>query len=368
MSRARSSPVRKPVLFKQEPFFDVLATLVEPKGLKTSGREGWQHAYIPFQFETQHVRLLRFSQTDKVESSPESNVQVHLRFCLLGTNSEQDDRYPSDLAVKVNDRLVGLPEPITSKVTGGATERVQLPINIISSCFVSPAVINELRVTWQPVRGREYVVGLFLVKKRTVATIVSGLQRERTQHATLTTTMVKKKMKRRASGDEVAVTRLHVSLTCPLSRTRMKVPCRARSCNHLDCFDASTYLQVNERRPAWICPVCGNRAALSSLVVDQLFVDIIANVPGDCESVIFLEDGSWTTSTSQSDCENDATNSATPSSSTACTSTPPSEPSSSEPEPVGRPSKRPRMEVIDLTDCSSGDEEDCGSDVLLRRV
>ncbi|KAH7973194.1 E3 SUMO-protein ligase PIAS2 [Rhipicephalus sanguineus] len=366
MSRGRSSPVRKPVRFKKEPFFDVLATLAEPKGLRDSGREGWQHAYIPFQFETRHVHVIRSSQTGKAESSPAGNVQVHLRFCLLDVNGEQDDSYPSDLAVKVNDRFFTLPEPITSKVSGGATERVQLPINIISSCFVSPAVVNELRVTWRPVRGHEFAVGLFLVKRRTVATIVSGLQREKTQRAALTTAMVKKKVKRRASSDEVAVTKLHVSLTCPLSRTRMKVPCRARSCNHLECFDASSYLKVNERRPSWICPVCGKRADLSSLVIDQLFVDVIANVPGDCNGIVFHEDGSWTPFTSLRDRDNNkATNSTLPSSSTDCGSTPASGCSYS--DQVGRPSKRPRMEVIDLTNCNSGDE-DSDANASLRRI
>ncbi|KAL3169467.1 hypothetical protein MRX96_031496 [Rhipicephalus microplus] len=337
MALARSSPVSKPVRFKKELFFDVLATLVEPKGLKTSGREGWQQ---------------------------ECNVQVHLRFGSLNAKSEQDDRYPSDLAVEVNDRFIALPEPVTFKITGGATKRVQLPINIVSSCFVSSTVTNVLGVTWRPVRGHEFAVGLFLVKKRSVATIVSALQREKTQRVALTTAMVKKKMEHRASSDEVVVTRLHVSLTCPLSRTRMKVPCRARSCKHLDCFDAFNYLQVNEWRPAWLCPVCGNRAALSSLVVDQLFVDIIASVPDDCESVIFREDGSWTLSTSQRDSENGTTNSVTPSSSTACSSAQLSEPSSI--ELVGRPSKRPRLEVIDLTDCSSDDERDSSSDTHRR--
>ncbi|KAL1441322.1 hypothetical protein MTO96_008734 [Rhipicephalus appendiculatus] len=146
-----------------------------------------------------------------------------------------------------------------------------------------------------PVGGRLYVLGLFLVKKRA---------------------------ERRASvSDDVAVTGLHVSLTCPLSRTRMKVPCRAQSCKHLGCFDRSTYLQVNERKPTWRCPVCGMRAPLSSLVVDRLFAHILANVPGDCDSVVLHKDGSWTpSSTPQRD--NGATTSATPSSFTAHSSTP----------------------------------------------
>jgi hypothetical protein len=43
---------------------------------------------------------------------------------------------------------------------------------------------------------------------------------------------------------EVATTTLKVSLLCPLGKMRMKIPCRANTCSHLQCFDASTFLQV----------------------------------------------------------------------------------------------------------------------------
>ncbi|KAL1481525.1 hypothetical protein MTO96_034411 [Rhipicephalus appendiculatus] len=273
---------------------------------------------------------------------------MHLRFCLLDKNSEQDDNYPFELAVKVNRDFIALPAPLSYKVLGGPSERVHLPIDIASSCPLNPYAMNEVCVTWQPVSSADYVVGLFLVKKLTAATILSRLQQ---LSATLTRVMIKRKAKRRATiGDDVAITRFHVSLTCPLSLTRMKVPCRARSCKHLDCFDGSNYLQVNERRPKWACPVCGMRAPLSSLVVDQLFAHILANVPGDCDGVVLHADGSWTPSSQRDDV---ATTSATPSLSTARGSTPPSG--------FGRSCKRPRIEVIDLTNSSSGDEKDCGA-------
>ncbi|KAH6931335.1 hypothetical protein HPB50_023558 [Hyalomma asiaticum] len=357
VSRLRTAPTHPPVHFKKEPFFDVLATLVSPMRLVTSFR-GWQHTSVSFQFKSQDVDAIRSSSTGNAGSRPEFSVQVHLRFCLLDATSEQGDSYPSDLAVNVNGRAIAPPAPIPCKVSGGATERVHLPINIVTSCFLCPCAINKVCVTWQPVRGREYAVGLFLVRKLSVATLLSGLQQRKKQSVALTTAMIKKKVKRRASSDDIAVTRLHVSLRCPLSRTRMTVPCRARSCNHLDCFDAYSYLQVNERRPAWMCPVCGKRAAFSSLVIDQMFEHIVANTPGDCDGVVFHEDGSWTPSQKESD--SGATISATPSSSAAGSSAPPSSCASSG-QDVGRPSKRPRVEeVIDLTEYSSSDEDECG--------
>lgn len=43
---------------------------------------------------------------------------------------------------------------------------------------------------------------------------------------------------------------------------------RASTCKHLQCFDASLYLQMNERKPTWNCPVCDKPALYESLVID----------------------------------------------------------------------------------------------------
>ncbi|KAH6930294.1 hypothetical protein HPB50_012542 [Hyalomma asiaticum] len=350
MIRTRASPAGPTVHFKKEPFFAVLKALVLPTPLVTLGYAGWQHCVVNFLLEPQHVNAIRLPLPKDARLNLEYSVQVRLRFCSLDSTSEQDDRYPSDLVVKVNDRPIVLPAPIPCKVFDGSTERVHLPINITGSCFVVPNMLNKVCVTWRPVRGHEYAVGLFLVRKLSVATLLSGLQQSKKQSVALTTAMIKKKVKRRASSDDIAVTRLHVSLRCPLSRTRMTVPCRARSCNHLDCFDAYSYLQVNERRPVWMCPVCGKRAAFSSLVVDQMFEHIVANTPGDCDGVVFHEDGSWTPSQKESD-----SGAATPSSSAVRSPTQPSSWSS------GGQVARPTVEFIDLTEDSSGDEDDCGA-------
>lgn len=67
---------------------------------------------------------------------------------------------------------------------------------------------------------------------------------------------------------EIATTSLRVSLMCPLGKMRMSCPCRPANCPHLQCFDASLFLQMNERKPTWLCPVCDRPAPYDSLVVD----------------------------------------------------------------------------------------------------
>lgn len=79
--------------------------------------------------------------------------------------------------------------------------------------------------------------------------------------------VVREKLKDDADCD-IATTELRVSLMCPLGKMRMSTPCRSRACLHLQCFDASLYLQMNERKPTWNCPVCDKPATYDNLVID----------------------------------------------------------------------------------------------------
>lgn len=97
---------------------------------------------------------------------------------------------------------------------------------------------------------------------------------------------------------EIATTGVRVSLICPVSRgaqvcgcgwvdsarcvaahthhlpppklvkMRLSVPCRAETCAHLQCFDAVFYLQMNEKKPTWMCPVCDKPAPYDQLIID----------------------------------------------------------------------------------------------------
>jgi len=49
---------------------------------------------------------------------------------------------------------------------------------------------------------------------------------------------------------------------------QMQIPCRAASCEHLQCFDGWYYIRMNEMKPTWICPICDRPAKLKDLRVD----------------------------------------------------------------------------------------------------
>lgn len=53
---------------------------------------------------------------------------------------------------------------------------------------------------------------------------------------------------------------------------RLGVPCRVLTCAHLQCFDAVFFLQMNEKKPTWTCPVCDKPAPFELLTIDGYVV------------------------------------------------------------------------------------------------
>lgn len=182
-------------------------------------------------------------------------------------------------------------------------------------------------------------------------------------------------VQKQASDNDIEATSSVMSLKCPLSFTRLRLPCRGIGCRHNQCFDATSYLQLQEQAPTWQCPVCNKAVTWENLVLDQYVQDILQSTAKDTEQVVVEPDGKWSTQSASQQNTNGRTSNPTPTSdddddlvvvnfsSTAPTSNPfqALTPSSVRTPPIRsredsaatssatRSNKRPRREVIDLT-------------------
>lgn len=118
---------------------------------------------------------------------------------------------------------------------------------------------------------------------------------KRTKPSEFTTGLIKEKFKLEESDTEIATTVLHVSLACPLGKIRMTNPCRASTCSHLQCFDALTFLHMNEKKSTWKCPVCDKDALYENLTIDEYFLNVIqsSDLGSDENEIQLMKDGSW---------------------------------------------------------------------------
>lgn len=83
-----------------------------------------------------------------------------------------------------------------------------------------------------------------------------------------------------------------ISLKDPISTLRITVPCRSTVCTHNQCFDAVSFLQLQEMAPTWSCPICNKAISYEALAVDQYVGEILAKVQ-NADEVTIQPNGEW---------------------------------------------------------------------------
>ncbi|KFM70226.1 E3 SUMO-protein ligase PIAS2, partial [Stegodyphus mimosarum] len=276
------------VKFKDLPFYDVLYVLIRPTSLVNEIPERYQENKYHFTLTPQQAHDIAVSK----DASGDYECQVLLRFCLLETSCEQEDNIPPSICIKVNDKTVQLPSPIPTNRPGVEPKRPSKPLNITNHTKISPTVRNSIYISWASTYGRSYVFALYIARQLTSMILLERLKANGVRNPDHTTAMIKEKLQQ-GQDAEIATTSLRGSLICPLGKIKMELPCRSITCTHLQCFDAFLYIQMNEKKPKWICPVCDRPALFRTLAIDGLFMDIASKVPSECTEVQFHEDGSW---------------------------------------------------------------------------
>ncbi|XP_074317559.1 uncharacterized protein LOC141653627 isoform X2 [Silene latifolia] len=84
-----------------------------------------------------------------------------------------------------------------------------------------------------------------------------------------------------------------ISLNCPISFTRIRIPAKGHMCKHYQCFDLSNYVELNSKRPSWRCPHCNQSVNFTDLRVDRMMVKVLQEAGENVSEVTIYGDGSW---------------------------------------------------------------------------
>ncbi|XP_053203014.1 uncharacterized protein LOC128387776 [Panonychus citri] len=95
------------------------------------------------------------------------------------------------------------------------------------------------------------------------------------------------------STNDIYTEVLHLSLSCPITKRRIKLPCISTFCEHVACFDGEAFLSVNKCRAIWHCPICNITFDLEDIRIDSLIERILSNTPNDCLRVSLDHDSDW---------------------------------------------------------------------------
>ncbi|KJH51678.1 MIZ/SP-RING zinc finger [Dictyocaulus viviparus] len=288
------------------PFYDVHQTLLEPMELPAILSGAKTPCKQSFSFSIPRESLGNWSQL-----LPLPRFEIQLRFFQVPVNyasQELADDFPLNCIARVEDQIVQLPSVIPTNKPNVEPKRPSRPVDITQNCLSARDATRPVRlmVEWTGDR-RTWAVAVYLVYRVTSEILrdratgvannsVSGNKEvlNHWQEDHVTRDLIRARLSG-ATDDDIAMAQLKISLLCPLSRTRITLPARCKKCSHLQCFDLYNYLQMNEKRPTWRCPVCSDWAPFKYIIIDGYFQKVLASVDIEAVEIELLADGSYRT-------------------------------------------------------------------------
>lgn len=221
----------------------------------------------------------------------EYKLQIVLRMVQIGLQENQTERLPYNMIVSVNENQCKLPILNIPTKAGITPWRCNVPIDITQQTDLRNCSQNTLKIIWSE-EPHEYLASVFVAEKLSWSELLVELKKRPLRTSHKTKELIIKLME---NDSDMGVDSLFATIKDPLTKTRMELPARGVDCVHLQCFDAITFLQMNEQKQTWACPLCKKKVKFESIEVDEFFLNILQckKLSKDCENVILLQDGSW---------------------------------------------------------------------------
>ncbi|KAF3770445.1 hypothetical protein M406DRAFT_354454 [Cryphonectria parasitica EP155] len=204
-------------------------------------------------------------------------------FCAASNFGTQDIAFPHQSELKVNGddvkaNLRGLKNKPGSTRPVDITDLLRLKI---------PTYHNTVEFTYALTQKRFYL-SIHVCKSIHVDNLVQTISSRKISKGS-----VIKELTKKAHDAEIELSSQVLSLKCPLSYMRLNTPIRATTCTHVQCFDATSYLQLQQQGPQWVCPVCSKSAPFERLAIDEYVRDILNNTPTSVEQIDIEPSGRW---------------------------------------------------------------------------
>ncbi|KAI8320629.1 zf-MIZ-domain-containing protein, partial [Martensiomyces pterosporus] len=170
--------------------------------------------------------------------------------------------FPQSLSVAAN----GSPVHQAHSARG----RSKSPISLTARINKVVGFKNTVQISYSSFA--RWVAAVVLAKHHTSKSIIGELRKT----SFVSADAVRKQFFKGSDDDDVISAGALVSLKCPLGLSRINTPMRSRFCQHSQCFDGETFLQLNQQTPSWKCPICSiSVKSWRELIVDGYFEAIL---------------------------------------------------------------------------------------------
>ncbi|UJR23301.1 hypothetical protein I4U23_026316 [Adineta vaga] len=202
-------------------------------------------------------------------------------------NGKYEDNLPVNVIIHINGHIsTNLPTPKPSTRQQKDLFRPGREVDITSHCMFNPILKNDITITWTfrldnkslllQYANAEYAMHVFLAERLTVENLCKHILNKPVKFFRDDSVKILAKARATDSDLGLEVSDQKLKLTCPIDQKRLKKPIRATTCQHLQCFDLTNYIALNEKSKKWICPVCNKLALYEDLQIDT-YMDSILN-------------------------------------------------------------------------------------------
>ncbi|KAI0603404.1 PINIT domain-containing protein [Biscogniauxia sp. FL1348] len=258
--------------FKRSPFYTIKSRIGEVRTCDAMS----QHRH------SIHLTIKVSEYPDLSNCALDKSLRIMV-LCAGDNEGVQDIAFPYQSEIKVNGgdvkaNLRGL------KGKPGSTRPVDITDTLRLKQFNYTNNVEFIYALTQ----KKFYLAVYVCQMSSVSSLVEKIKSRK-----IPKTSVIRELTKKANDPDIVTTSTKLSLKCPLSYMRLNVPCRSTSCNHIQCFDANSYLQLQEQGPQWICPICNNAAPFDELAVDEYVKDILENTSSSLEHITIEPDGRW---------------------------------------------------------------------------
>ncbi|KAI7854683.1 PINIT domain-containing protein [Circinella umbellata] len=246
-------------VYKYGPYFEVVKELT-------------RQAVCPVSVHARTQHIFSFSLSTQEQEQIRSNTHEIRVFCsrYSDTNQPQVIEFPEICEIQVNS------EPVFSgqnlRGIKGSPGTIHPP-NISRHIRVGEGT-QTVQLSYVTSSSR-FVACIRLVRRHTVESLVENLIETRN----IDKNEVLEKFEQQQEESDIVIDSETLSMKCPLGFTRIQTPIRSKTCSHAQCFEAFTFLKMNEQTPTWTCPKCSRSInSYEDLFVDGYFRDLLETV------------------------------------------------------------------------------------------
>ncbi|KAI7899506.1 PINIT domain-containing protein [Cokeromyces recurvatus] len=227
-----------------------------------------------FQFVLTDVNRQLLSTPNTVDNRPPIQIRF---YCSKYTGSYSNllVEFPPVCELRVNDGVIQGNHLRCLKGKPGTVNPPDL------SVMMRKQAINNVELVYIN-SDTPYIASIYIVERTPVPTLIDIMKEKRF----VTKEKILEKLQQTQEDAEIIMESETLSTKDPLAFSRIVTPIRSNKCQHLQCFDASIYLIMNEQTPTWTCPVCYRRIeSWEDLFVDGYFTEMLKNTPKHVDSV-----------------------------------------------------------------------------------